>query len=427
MTVKLVHLGLVCFGVFDDRLDTMLRLGLTGGIGAGKSTVSKILAGLGGVLVDADVIAREVVEPGTEGLAQLVDTFGEDILGPDGSLDRAALAAKAFRDDESRGKLNAIVHPLVGQRTSELVEGAPEDAVIVQDIPLLVEGNMGALFHLVAVVYVDSEERVNRLVGQRKMVEQDVRARIAAQATDDARRAAADVWIDNSGAPGDIEDVARRLWFDRLVPFERNIREGTVVTTHPTLVVSNPTWADQAGRLSARIAVACGSAAVRIDHIGSTAVADMEAVDTIDIQITVTSLGIADSLTEPLHRIGFPRIQHIESDDPKPAYGIGGEADPAVWGMRFHGAADPGRTANIYIRVDGWPAQQFALVFRDWLRADSAAAAEYLDIKRRAAAVAEGIADDQEAVTAYTDSKAPWFDRAYVRAWEWAEKTGWQA
>lgn len=405
----------------------MLRLGLTGGIGAGKSTVSKTLAALGGVLVDADVIAREVVEPGSPGLDQLVEAFGEDILASDGSLDRPALAAKAFGDDASRATLNSIVHPLVGKRTAELIGSAPSDGVVIQDIPLLVEGKMGALFQLVAVVFADAEERVDRLVNQRNMPEKDARARIAAQATDDARRAAADIWIDNSGAPEDLDDVVRSLWFDRLVPFEQNIRNGVVVRTLPTLVPADPSWQAQAERLIARLAVACGSVAARIDHIGSTAIPGLDAKDVIDIQITVASLEAADSLAEPLRLIGFPRLEHITSDSPKPAYGIGGEADPAVWEKRIHGAADPGRTANVHIRVDGWPAQQFALVFRDWLRAEPAATAEYVEIKKVADAAAAGETEYQAAIEAYLNVKEPWFDRAYVRAWEWAEGSGWTA
>src|SRR3954464_15813138 len=130
----------------------MLRIGLTGGIGAGKSTVSATFNECGGIIVDGDVIAREVVEPGTEGLAQLVEAFGEDILLPDGALNRPALAAKAFVDDEQRAKLNGIVHPLVGRRREEIIESVAdrqEDAVVVEDIPLLVETGMAPAFPLV--------------------------------------------------------------------------------------------------------------------------------------------------------------------------------------------------------------------------------------------------------------------------------------
>src|ERR1700756_3427385 len=112
----------------------MLRIGLTGGIGAGKSTVSAVFAECGGVIVDADVIAREVVEPGTEGLAKLVDAFGSDILLGDGALNRPALAAQAFADEETRATLNGIVHPLVAQRRAQVIAAASEDQVVVEDI-----------------------------------------------------------------------------------------------------------------------------------------------------------------------------------------------------------------------------------------------------------------------------------------------------
>src|SRR5579884_1494430 len=158
----------------------MLRIGLTGGIGAGKSAVTATFEQCGAVVVDADVIAREVVEPGTQGLAALVDAFGDDILLPDGALDRPALAAKAFQNDDARKTLNGIVHPLVGKRRTEIIAAVPEDAVVVEDIPLLVESGMAPLFPLVVIVHADVELRVRRLVEQRGMSEDDARARIAA-------------------------------------------------------------------------------------------------------------------------------------------------------------------------------------------------------------------------------------------------------
>ncbi len=405
----------------------MLRLGLTGGIGAGKSTVAKVLTEMGGVLVDSDVLAREVVEPGTPGLQQLTDAFGSDILSPDGSLNRPALAAVAFGDEESRKKLNGIVHPLVGKRTAEIIDGAASDAIVVQDIPLLVEGSMGPFFHLVVVVWVDAEERVRRLTGRRNMPEADARARIAAQASDDARRAAADVWVDNTGAPGSVDEQVRLLWNERLIPFERNIREGIVARTHPEQVTADPAWELQARRIIGRLALACADEAVRIDHVGSTAVPGLDAKDVIDIQITVRSLDDADAVGDRLRLAGFPGVETSNFDDPKPAYGMGGEADPAVWGKRFHGNADPGRPANVHIRVDGWPNQTFALLFRDWLREDSSVATEYSGIKRRASEAAAGVTDYRAAIEAYENAKAPWFDVAYRRAWQWAEQTNWTA
>ena len=195
----------------------MLRIGLTGGIGAGKSVLSATFAECGGIIVDGDVIAREVVEPGTEGLAALVEAFGDDILLPDGALDRPALAAKAFSDDEKRAAtLNGIVHPLVGKRRAEIIAAVPADSVVVEDIPLLVESGMAPLFPLVVVVYADAELRVARLVDQRGMAEDDARARIAAQADDAQRRAVADVWLDNSGSQGELVERAREVWNQRI-------------------------------------------------------------------------------------------------------------------------------------------------------------------------------------------------------------------
>jgi dephospho-CoA kinase len=176
----------------------MLRVGLTGGIGAGKSTVAGRLAEHGAVVIDADKIAREVVEPGTEGLAELVAEFGRDILAPDGSLDRPSLAAKAFANDEARNKLNAIVHPKIGKRTAELVDKAAPEAVVVHDVPLLVENGLAPVYHLVIVVDAPEDVRLARLTGPRGMSEVDARNRIAAQADERRRRAVADVWLDNS-------------------------------------------------------------------------------------------------------------------------------------------------------------------------------------------------------------------------------------
>src|ERR1700754_190871 len=181
----------------------MLRIGLTGGIGAGKSTVSAAFNECGGIIVDGDVIAREVGEPGTDGLRGLVDAFGEDILLPDGALNRPALAAKAFVDDEQRAKLNSIVHPLVGRRRQEIIDSVSGDpdknTVVVEDIPLLVETGMAPMFPLVVVVTAPIETRVERLI-KRGMDEADARARIAAQAPEEQRRAIADVLLDNSGS-----------------------------------------------------------------------------------------------------------------------------------------------------------------------------------------------------------------------------------
>src|SRR5271156_2571911 len=317
----------------------MLRIGLTGGIGAGKSALSTTFAKCGGVIVDGDVIAREVVQPGTEGLASLVDAFGGDILLPDGSLDRPALAAKAFRDDEARGVLNGIVHPLVAKRRVEIIAAVPEDArdaIVVEDIPLLVESGMAPLFPLVVVVHADVELRVRRLVEQRGMPEEDARARIAAQATDEQRRAVADIWVDNSKAPEDLVERAHDVWNHRVLPFAHNLSEHRTVRAPARSVPADPTWPDQAQRIINRLKTTCGHKASRVDHIGSTAVPDLEAKDVIDIQITVESLVVADELAEALLAAGYPRIVHITEDVAKPdarstVTRFDHGADPALW------------------------------------------------------------------------------------------------
>ncbi|MFI2912110.1 dephospho-CoA kinase [Streptomyces sp. PDY-4] len=193
----------------------MLKVGLTGGIGAGKSEVSRLLVEHGAVLIDADRIAREVVEPGTPGLAAVVDAFGEEILTADGALDRPKLGSLVFADPEKLAVLNAIVHPLVGARSRELEEAAAVDAVVVHDVPLLTENGLAPLYDLVIVVDASPETQLDRLVDRRGMTAQDARARMAAQATREERRAIADIVIDND-VPLDalrrrVEDVWSQL------------------------------------------------------------------------------------------------------------------------------------------------------------------------------------------------------------------------
>jgi dephospho-CoA kinase len=405
----------------------MLRIGLTGGIGAGKSAVSATFSQCGGIVVDGDVIAREVVEPGTEGLAALVDAFGDDILLPDGALNRPALAAKAFSSDETRATLNGIVHPLVGKRRAELIAAVPQDSVVVEDIPLLVESGMAPLFPLVVVVYADAELRVARLVEQRGMTEDDARARIAAQAADDQRRAVADVWLDNSSTPEALTERAREVWGRRIMPFAANLSAGQVVRPPARLVPADPAWPDQAARILARLKASCGAKALRVDHIGSTAVPGLDAKDAIDIQVTVESLSVADELTATLRSAGYPRIDDVSSDVAKldarsTAERYDHSGDPTLWHKRLHASADPGRPTFVHLRVDSWPNQQFALLFVDWLKANPEVRDEYLAVKRSAEQAASPGGD----IERYLAVKEPWFLQAYRRAWDWADRSGWR-
>ncbi|MER5981992.1 dephospho-CoA kinase [Streptomyces sp. NPDC001787] len=190
----------------------MLKVGLTGGIGAGKSEVSRLLVGYGAVLIDADRIAREVVEPGTPGLAAVVDAFGPGILHADGTLDRPALGAVVFADADRLAALNAIVHPLVGARSAELERAAGRDAVVIHDVPLLTENGLAPLYDLVVVVDAAPTTQLDRLVRLRGMTEADARARMAAQATREERRAIADLIVDNDGPLEALEPQVREVW-----------------------------------------------------------------------------------------------------------------------------------------------------------------------------------------------------------------------
>ncbi|MFC8507174.1 dephospho-CoA kinase [Streptomyces sp. NPDC057411] len=190
----------------------MLTVGLTGGIGAGKSEVSRLFVSYGAVLIDADRIAREVVEPGTPGLAAVVAEFGPGILTPEGTLDRPKLGSIVFNDPERLAALNAIVHPLVGARSAELEARATAGDVVIHDVPLLTENGLAPLYDLVVVVDAAPETQLDRLVRLRGMTEAEARARMGAQATRAQRRAVADLVIDNDGPLEALEPQVRKVW-----------------------------------------------------------------------------------------------------------------------------------------------------------------------------------------------------------------------
>jgi dephospho-CoA kinase len=381
----------------------VLRVGLTGGIGAGKSTVGRRLAERGAYRIDADELAREVVARGTDGLADVVATFGPDVLGPDGELDRPAMAARVFSDPAALDRLNAIIHPRVGARSAELLAVAEPDAVVVQEIPLLVENELGAAFQLVIGVGATAEERTRRLVSERGMAEGDVRARIDAQADDNARRAACDVWLDNSGNEAALLAEVDRLWDRRLAPFESNLRlrqpadEGFARVVPP-----DPLWPPAAARLAARVAAVAGDHVQQVDHVGPTAVPDVPARDVVDLQLSVPSLAAADAVGSALDAIGFPRVAEVNSDVPRSF-----DPDPAQWRKRLHAAADPGRPAELHVRVVGSATWRFALLLRDWLRADEDARAEYA------------------ALDGQRDAEA-WLKAAWARMLRWSAQSGWR-
>ncbi len=201
----------------------MVRTALTGGIGAGKSTVSRRLSDLGAIILDADLMAREVVEPGTSGLAEIVETFGKKILTEDARLNRPALGQIVFADDEKLARLNQIVHPRVAARMEEIVQAAPDDAVLVHDVPLLAENPNRASYDLVMLVFAPQEERIRRLVEDRGMAKKDAKARIKAQASDEERAAIADVVLDNSGSLAATLAQVDACWRNHIEPLRQGL------------------------------------------------------------------------------------------------------------------------------------------------------------------------------------------------------------
>ena len=384
------------------------------------------LAELGAVLVDADALARAVVEPGTPGLARVVQAFGQDMLDGTGRLDRARLGAVVFGNPQQLAVLNGIVHPLVREAAARIIGTAADGAVVVQDIPLLVETGQGSDFHLVIVVDAPDDVRVNRMLEHRGMTADDARSRMAAQATRGDRMAAADVVLDNSGSIDGLLAQVDVLWAQRLTPFARNL--ATKIPAErpggPVLTAPQPDWPRDAERLMARIraAVAKNSgpegagAVLGLDHIGSTSVPGLDAKDVLDLQLTVRNLAAAAPLEAVLAAAGYPRVPAITADTPKPT-----RPDPAAWAKRFHASADPGRAVNLHVRAAGSPGWRFALCFRDWLRAEPDAAADYLALKHRLA----GLHAADPSTAAYAAAKEAWFAAVEGPMERWAERAAW--
>lgn len=385
-----------------------MNVGLTGGIGAGKSTVARLLAQLGAVVVDSDVLAREVVEPGTDGLAAVIDAFGPEVLDSEGAMDRAAVAQHVFSDESARRRLEEIIHPRVRVRAAELTAQAPGDAIVVQDVPLLAEVGLAPTFDLVLVITADFEVRLDRLA-ERGLDRSEASARIRAQAPDSVRLAVADAVIDNSHAVEATEGALATLWRDRLVPFEDHKRRRAVVRpTGPVEIVPYESqWAARFERLAARLRYLLGEDALRIDHIGSTSVPGLVAKDIIDVQVSVADLTVADEFADRLAESGFPYV-NVGHDSPKPF-----APDPSEWDKRLHGGTDPANRCHIHIRRDGSPGWYVALAMREFLRRHPAARNEYAELKRR-------LADSTDSQKDYAVLKEPWFDQVWPRIETWA-------
>jgi len=385
----------------------VLRVGLTGGIGAGKSTVARRLAQRGAVLVDADLVAREVVQPGTPGLAAVIRRFGPGVLSADGTLDRPALGRIVFADAAARADLNAIVHPLVAARRAELAAAAPPGAVVVEDVPLLVETGLTPGFHLVVVVHADAAERERRLVAERGMSPADARARIAAQAGDEERRAAADVWLDNprrDDGPDPLPAVVDALWHERLVPYARHLaaRERAPRPGQAVLVAPDPAWPGEAARAVARVRRVAGERALSVEHTGSTAVPGLLAKDVLDLQVVTADLATAAAVADDLLAAGLVR-QDGRWCDRLP----GGTSTVE---KAFAAGADPGRAVNCHVRPADSPTWRHVLLFRDRLRTDAGDRAAYAALKQRLAAAPHADVD------AYAAGKSAFVDAVLERA-----------
>jgi len=290
---------------------------------------------------------------------------------------------------------------------------------VVYDVPLLVENKLGADYHLVVVVDAHAEERLERLVQRRGMSEADVRARMAHQASDAQRAAAADVLIVNDGIEDELRAAVDELWDDRLLPFDENLRaqRRSEWRRLGVAVPYDEEWPRQAERLIGRLSRALGQRAPEIEHVGSTAVPGMPGKDVIDLQIGVSELTDADDpeFVAVLGQLGFPRLEDVRMDHP-----TGELLDPELWVKRYHVSCDPGRVVHIHVREADSAGWQSALLFRDWLRACPDAAAEYVAVKQR-------LADSTPDSRSYATAKEPWFEEVWPRITAWAQKSGWRA
>lgn len=395
----------------------MLYVGLTGGIGSGKSTVARRLRERGAFVIDADAVARDVLGPGTPGLAAVTERFGADLVDSEGALDRAKLASRVFEDAGARADLEAITHPAIRAETARLRESAGPDEIVVHDVPLLVEKRMAPNYHLVVVVDAPATERLRRLTEERGLGEADARARMDHQANDAERREVADVLLDNSGTPEQLDAAIERVWAERIEPYRANLAEQRIhrPSQAPVLVDYDRDWPRQARRLIDRLSDGLGGRAPEIEHVGSTAVPGMPGKDAIDIQVGVSSLTDADDpeFVRILAEMGFPRIEGYRMDHPTDDL-----PDPSLWIKRFHGSCDPGRVVHLHVREVSSAGWQYALLFRDWLRNDPGAAEEYVEVKALLDAKASSTSE-------YVKAKEPWFSEVWPRIQSWAQRSGW--
>lgn len=378
----------------------MLRIGLTGGIGAGKSTVSAMLVEHGAVLVDSDRIAREVVEPGQPLLEKLAEAFGPQVLHSDGSLDRQALAAEAFVDSDHTARLNGLMHPAIRDRTAEHFARHADAEIVVHDVPLLVENDMTPAYHLNLLVDVPAEVRLQRLMDSRGMDRDDAAARISRQADDDTRRAACDVTIDNSGPVDETKAAVARLIESRIRPFAANLTAGRWAprTVLDLVDPADADWSGDAQRVVAKLRHGTADE-FTVEHIGSTSVPGLPAKDVIDLQLLVPDLIAARELEPRLAELGYPGTEMSDH--------LGEGGTEPKW---FHANTDPGRAVNLHVRTADSVGAHFARAFRDLLTEDAWERERYLQVKRELTAEAKAAgATDAQMTRTYAESKELYF------------------
>lgn len=384
----------------QSRVECMLRIGLTGGIGAGKSTIAEQFRERGVPVIDADEIAREIVEPGEPALASLVSEFGEQILHPDGTLNRGGLAVVAFSDPQSTARLNAIMHPAIAERTRAHYDRHADASIVVHDVPLLVENSMTRLYHLAVLVDTPADVRLTRLVDSRGMDPADAQKRIGAQASDAERLAACDVVIDNSGTPEAARAAFTTMFEKRIQPFADNLAAGrTAERSGVELVPAGERHGQTARRLSSRISHALTEAGLpdaEVEHIGSTSVPGLLAKDIIDLQVLTRSDADWDAAAQALTAAGYPQ-HHMEAFDDWD--------DAGHVPKRFHRNADPGQPVNVHVRTRGSLSARFAAHFAQRLRTDAALRADYEGTKKR---LAEQHLDDRS-TSRCAETKEPFF------------------
>jgi dephospho-CoA kinase len=384
----------------------MLRVGVTGGIGSGKSALSSLLAQLGAHVIDADQLARDVVAPGTVGLAQVIERFGPGLL-VDGRLDRAALAEIVFSDPHALADLEAITHPKIRARFEELATQLGDDAIVVHEVPLLAERGLGAQYQCVIGVESSEDLRRERLIARGMALDEIVR-RQARQFEDEQRRPHCDVIVENSGDLNALKVEVDRLWHTRLKPFELNVRQSRAAERSDvlSLVEHRPEWKEIATRVIARLSAQLGGS-YTFEHIGSTSVPGLIAKEVIDIQVAVPSLDTVDDAG--FLRAGFAPHPTIVGDEPRPS-----DPNPANWAKRYFQSCDPGAAINIHVRVAGSPGEQFAHHFAAWLRADAGARNAYAKLKR-------DISSQVSSVSEYARLKEAWFTEAEAPMNRWVK------